>query len=160
MHNHASFSKHVIKYYNRSVEPCQCTANLRNIYICPLAFFFHPAVYCKHIMRKKIDFARKEVYFPCIPSSFTAQPRSCSAPVQLRKRVRLSRPPGGRRILVLYGGGSVVTNGVLDTVLSSLDQCGITYFVEGGIPGPTPCFPKPSSCWSNTPSGTLIFFWV
>lgn len=48
---------------------------------------------------------------------------------------------GGRRILVLYGGGSVVTNGVLDTVLSSLDQCGITYFVEGGI-RPNPLLSK------------------
>ena len=48
---------------------------------------------------------------------------------------------GGCRILVLYGGGSVVTNGVLDTVLSSLDQCGITYFVEGGI-RPNPLLSK------------------
>lgn len=40
---------------------------------------------------------------------------------------------GGSRVLVLYGQGSVVRSGLLDTVLASLKQEGLTYFAEGGI---------------------------
>ena len=45
---------------------------------------------------------------------------------------------GGRRVLVVYGGGSVVRSGLLDTVKASLDAEGITYCELGGIrPNPT-----------------------
>lgn len=40
---------------------------------------------------------------------------------------------GGSRALVLYGSGSVRKNGVLDTVLASLDKAQVSYYVEGGI---------------------------
>lgn len=48
---------------------------------------------------------------------------------------------GGHRVLVLYGCGSVIKNGVLDSVLASLDRCGITSFPEGGIQ-PNPLLSK------------------
>ena len=45
---------------------------------------------------------------------------------------------GGRRVLMVYGGGSVVRSGLLDTVKASLDAEGITYCELGGIrPNPT-----------------------
>ena len=45
---------------------------------------------------------------------------------------------GGRRVLVVYGGGSVVRSGLLDTVKASLDAEGITYCELSGIrPNPT-----------------------
>lgn len=45
---------------------------------------------------------------------------------------------GGRRVLVVYGGGSVVRSGLLDTVKASLDAEGITYYELSGIrPNPT-----------------------
>jgi hypothetical protein len=40
---------------------------------------------------------------------------------------------GGHTVLVLYGGGSVIRTGTLDKVTDSLEQAGLTYFVEGGI---------------------------
>ena len=44
----------------------------------------------------------------------------------------------GRRVLVVYGGGSVVRSGLLDTVKASLDAEGITYCELSGIrPNPT-----------------------
>lgn len=48
---------------------------------------------------------------------------------------------GGHRVLVLYGCGSVIKNGVLDSVLASLDRCEITSFPEGGIQ-PNPLLSK------------------
>ena len=45
---------------------------------------------------------------------------------------------GGRRVLVVYGGGSVVRSGLLDTVKASLDAEGLTYCELSGIrPNPT-----------------------
>lgn len=45
---------------------------------------------------------------------------------------------GGRRVLVVYGGGSVVRSGLLDIVKASLDAEGITYCELSGIrPNPT-----------------------
>ena len=45
---------------------------------------------------------------------------------------------GGRRVLVVYGGGSVVRSGLLDAVKASLDAEGITYCELSGIrPNPT-----------------------
>ena len=45
---------------------------------------------------------------------------------------------GGRRVLVVYGGGSVVRSGLLATVKASLDAEGITYCELSGIrPNPT-----------------------
>lgn len=43
------------------------------------------------------------------------------------------RAAGGSRVLVLYGQGSALKSGVLQTVLSSLEQAGLPYSVEGGI---------------------------
>lgn len=51
---------------------------------------------------------------------------------------------GGHRVLVLYGCGSAVKNGVLDKVLASLDQSGIVSFPEGGIQ-PNPRLSKAQS---------------
>lgn len=45
---------------------------------------------------------------------------------------------GGRRVLVVYGGGSVVRSGLLDRVKRSLDEAGIDHIEMGGIkPNPT-----------------------
>ncbi len=45
---------------------------------------------------------------------------------------------GGRRVLVVYGGGSVVRSGLLDAVKASLDAEGVTYCELSGIrPNPT-----------------------
>lgn len=45
---------------------------------------------------------------------------------------------GGKRVLLVYGGGSVVRSGLLDRVKNSLDQNGITYVEFPGIkPNPT-----------------------
>lgn len=40
---------------------------------------------------------------------------------------------GGSHVLVLYGGGSVVKNGVLARVTASLEQAGLTYECVGGV---------------------------
>ena len=40
---------------------------------------------------------------------------------------------GGSRVLIHYGGGSVVRSGLLDRVKASLDQEGITYVELGGV---------------------------
>ena len=55
---------------------------------------------------------------------------------------------GGHQVLVLYGCGSVIKNGVLDAVLASLDRCGISYFTEGGIQ-PNPCLAKAQQLLDN-----------
>lgn len=45
---------------------------------------------------------------------------------------------GGKKVLLVYGGGSVVRSGLLDRVKNSLDQNGITYVEFPGIkPNPT-----------------------
>ena len=40
---------------------------------------------------------------------------------------------GGSRVLIHYGGGSVVRSGLLDRIKSSLDESGITYVLLGGV---------------------------
>lgn len=40
---------------------------------------------------------------------------------------------GGRNVLVLYGGGSVIRNGLLDRVQDSLSCAGLTWKIVGGI---------------------------
>lgn len=40
---------------------------------------------------------------------------------------------GGNRVLVLYGGGSVLKNGILDRIKTSLTGAGLTYHCVGGI---------------------------
>ncbi len=51
---------------------------------------------------------------------------------------RLLRPFVQGRILLHYGGGSVIRNGLLDTVRHSLDEAGITYTELGGVkPNPS-----------------------
>lgn len=49
---------------------------------------------------------------------------------QVGKAVRES---GGSHVLVLYGGGSVVKNGVLDRVKASLTQAGLAFDCAGGV---------------------------
>ena len=51
---------------------------------------------------------------------------------------KLVREFGGRRVLLLYGGGSVVHSGLLDRVRRSLTEAGVEYLMMGGIkPNPT-----------------------
>lgn len=51
---------------------------------------------------------------------------------------KLVREFGGRRVLLLYGGGSVVRSGLLDRVQQSLAEAGVEYLTMGGIkPNPT-----------------------
>ena len=40
---------------------------------------------------------------------------------------------GGSRVLIHYGGGSVIKSGLLDRVKKSLDAEGITYVELGGV---------------------------
>ncbi|MBR4831747.1 MAG: iron-containing alcohol dehydrogenase [Butyrivibrio sp.] len=40
---------------------------------------------------------------------------------------------GGSKVLIHYGGGSVVKSGLLDRVKASLDQAGISYVLLGGV---------------------------
>ncbi|HHX36771.1 MAG TPA: iron-containing alcohol dehydrogenase [Clostridiaceae bacterium] len=40
---------------------------------------------------------------------------------------------GGNRVLILYGGGSVVRSGLLDRVKRSLDEAGVEHIERGGI---------------------------
>ena len=40
---------------------------------------------------------------------------------------------GGSRVLIHYGGGSVVRSGLLDRVKASLDKAGVTYVELGGV---------------------------
>ena len=51
---------------------------------------------------------------------------------------QLTRSMGSTRVLIVYGGGSVVRSGLLDRVKQSLDAEGIEHFDLGGInPNPT-----------------------
>ncbi len=50
----------------------------------------------------------------------------------------LAREFGGRKVLLVYGGGSVVRSGLLDRVKASLSASGIEWEEMGGIqPNPT-----------------------
>lgn len=50
----------------------------------------------------------------------------------------MTRWMGATRVLIVYGGGSVVRNGLLDRVKESLDDAGIAYSELGGVrPNPT-----------------------
>ena len=40
---------------------------------------------------------------------------------------------GATCVMVQYGGGSVVRNGILETVTKSLDEAGLKYIVKGGV---------------------------
>lgn len=40
---------------------------------------------------------------------------------------------GAKRVLIHYGGGSVLRSGLMDTVKASLDEAGITYVTLGGV---------------------------
>ena len=40
---------------------------------------------------------------------------------------------GGTKVLIHYGGGSVVRSGLLGRVKKSLDDCGISYIELGGV---------------------------
>jgi len=46
---------------------------------------------------------------------------------------KLVREFGGKKLLLHYGGGSVVRSGLLDRVKSALDSAGITYVELGGV---------------------------
>lgn len=48
---------------------------------------------------------------------------------------------GAKKALVLYGGGSVINNGVLEAVLQSLDAAGVDFVSAGGVqPNPISTF--------------------
>lgn len=46
---------------------------------------------------------------------------------------KVIKEAGGNRVLVLYGGGSVVRSGLLDRVSVSLRDAGLIFFVKGGV---------------------------
>lgn len=47
-------------------------------------------------------------------------------------------PKYGKTVMLVYGGGSVKKNGIYDTVMSLLEQCGKTVVDDGGVmPNPT-----------------------
>ena len=50
-----------------------------------------------------------------------------------RKVADLVREYGGRKVLIHYGGGSVVRSGLLKTVTDALDTAGIPYVTLGGV---------------------------
>lgn len=43
------------------------------------------------------------------------------------------RSAGGRRVLVLYGGGRAVSGGLLKRVTAALEGAGLTWFAKGGV---------------------------
>lgn len=54
------------------------------------------------------------------------------------KTGRLVKKYGGSRVLIVYGGGSVVRSGLLDRVSASLAEAGVEYRLFGGVqPNPT-----------------------
>ena len=61
------------------------------------------------------------------PTKVIFGPKTCD---QVGQAVREA---GGTRVLVLYGGGSVVKNGVLDRVKASLEAAGLAYDCVGGV---------------------------
>ncbi len=53
------------------------------------------------------------------------------------KAAELIREFGGRKVLIHYGGGSVIRSGLLKRVTDTLDQAGIAYVTLGGaVPNP------------------------
>ena len=44
----------------------------------------------------------------------------------------LARKHGARKVMIVYGGGSVVRSGLLDRVKQSLQEAGIEYCMIGG----------------------------
>ena len=53
------------------------------------------------------------------------------------------RSLGGSRILVIYGGGSVVRSGLLARVADAMNACGLCFFTKGGVkPNPRLSFVK------------------
>ena len=45
----------------------------------------------------------------------------------------LARKHGARKVMIVYGGGSVVRSGLLDRVKQSLQEAGIEYCLMGGV---------------------------
>ena len=45
----------------------------------------------------------------------------------------LARKHGARKVMIVYGGGSVVRSGLLDRVKQSLQEAGIEYCLLGGV---------------------------
>ena len=78
---------------------------------------------------------------------------------------RLVKRFGGSKVLLHYGGGSVVRSGLLDRVKAALDEEKIPYVELGGVPPPTatikstpslrqrsmPSYTKPSLGFGCTP---------
>lgn len=58
---------------------------------------------------------------------------------EVEKRAgEMTRWMGASRVLIVYGGGSVVRSGLLDRVKRSLDEAGVTYLELGSVkPNPT-----------------------
>ena len=50
----------------------------------------------------------------------------------------LARKYGAQKVMIVYGGGSVVRSGLLDRVKQSLQEAGVAYCEMGGVqPNPT-----------------------
>ena len=45
----------------------------------------------------------------------------------------LVREFGGKKLLIHYGGGSVIRSGLLQRITDSLDEAGISYVTLGGV---------------------------
>lgn len=66
---------------------------------------------------------------------------------------------GGTRVLVVYGGGSVVRSGLLDRVQKSLEAAGIEYVSKGGIQ-PNPLSDFVYETLDDLKSGKITFDFV
>lgn len=55
----------------------------------------------------------------------------------------LVRKYGGTKVLIHYGGGSVVRSGLLDSVKAKLDAAGIAWVELGGRRSQSAPFPRP-----------------
>ena len=51
-----------------------------------------------------------------------------------QKVADLVREFGGKKVLIHYGGGSVIRSGLLKRVTDSLEEAGISYVTLGGAP--------------------------
>ena len=61
----------------------------------------------------------------------------------------LARKHGARKVMIVYGGGSVVRSGLLDRVKQSLQEAGIEYCLMGGVqpnPGDTKVYEGSEFC--------------
>lgn len=55
-----------------------------------------------------------------------------------KKTGELVRKYGGSRVLIVYGGGSVIRSGLMERITTSLDEVGVEYRLFGGVqPNPT-----------------------